>query len=1043
MSALFLKILNLSINASWLILAVIAARLLLKKAPRWISCLLWGLVAVRLLCPISLESVLSILPSAKVVPDNIEMVQDPHIDSGVRIIDNAVNPVIEKSFSPDAASSVNPMQVVVFMGSIIWLTGMTVMLLYALISYILLRRKVRASVAVNGRVKECDEVDSPFILGIFRPEIYVPSGINEDTLELVIAHEEAHLKRHDHWWKPFGFVLLAVYWFNPLCWVAYILLCRDIEAACDEKVIKDKDREYMAAYSQALLDCSVNRRIIAACPLAFGETGVKERVKGVLNYKKPAFWVIIVAVIACIVVAVCFMTNPKKDEPDLSFLNYKNSINLLIMDGSLKQVLYYSEEYSGNESVQELTANAEDIARFLSDADWKQTDNVSERPSSNGSIELIISDEYTITLYKDQSIACVYSSGHERFYDIQPGDYENLLKMLLSHTEDNVSDNSGRDEIVRPEVNLSAREGADLTELLYADQDRIIFSGYYGLFAYSKERRMITNAIDLESIGCNYTQGDNYCEKYVSADGKIVYLHPMSGAEMYVYDISSDTLSQEKYNLEGRKLHALQHNEEGEIFDVWNNEERMMETHLHHGSYIGELGYVEYGRSSADKVIQYYPLFSPEGLSGAVDFAPEDIHDIVSVDMWITRDQPVPGLEVLAETVRLHCDDRKICERIGEMLAGAEKETGQSGCPFYTALYLTRSDGTIGTVFPATDSCSMYLSGKECYRFAEGTNEAFWSLISEFGILNGEENRDNLIGLNMTASDISPTGCKLVFTQDGGNTTGQLETGEWFEIQVKNSNGEWIDNSSKDIERGWEDIAYLISNNGTTELDLDWEHVYGYLADGHYRIVKKVMDYRSPGDYDEYDVYAEFDIGNGIASAESVTDWMDITLPSGYSISSFDDTIGYMGGSLILPRSYHAEDSEYGPLEWQYSGLISRLPADSGMATVTFDNGIPDPSSMPRDNHTDAEYLKTIGLERSNTQWSAVMLKENHDLYTASQLSEMKDEGIDLTGKELTSDYWTFWFVKEGEDTYYLLTLSAKEFTQEEAEEIARTVSIK
>ena len=167
MSTLFLKILNLSINASWLILAVIVARLLLKKAPRWISCLLWGLVAVRLLCPISLESALSILPSAKVVPENIEMVQDPHIDSGVRIIDNAVNPVIEKSFSPDAVSSVNPMQVVVFMGSILWLTGMTVMLLYALISYILLRRKVWASVAVNGRVKECDEVDSPFILGIF------------------------------------------------------------------------------------------------------------------------------------------------------------------------------------------------------------------------------------------------------------------------------------------------------------------------------------------------------------------------------------------------------------------------------------------------------------------------------------------------------------------------------------------------------------------------------------------------------------------------------------------------------------------------------------------------------------------------------------------------------------------------------------------------------------------------------------------------------------------------------------------------------------
>ena len=176
--------------------------------------------------------------------------------------------------------------------------------------------------------------------------------------------------------------------------------------------------------------------------------------------------------------------------------------------------------------------------------------------------------------------------------------------------------------------------------------------------------------------------------------------------------------------------------------------------------------------------------------------------------------------------------------------------------------------------------------------------------------------------------------------------------------------------------------------------------------------------------------------------AESVTDWMDITLPSGYSISSFRDDIGWQGGSLILPGSYDiAAGFDSAPSEWIYSGLISRIPADN--TGVTYQNGIPDLSGVPMNNHTDAEYIKVIGLERSNMQWPAIMLKESHDLYTASQLSEMKDEGIDLTGKELTSDYWSFWFVKEGEDTYYLLTLSAKEFTQEEAEEIARTVSIK
>ena len=318
MNAIFLKIINLSLNASWLILVVIVARLLLKKTPKWISCLLWGLVAIRLLCPLSIESALSLLPSGRVIPADIETMQDPHINTGVMFINNTVNPVIEKSLSPEAASSVNPMQVVVYAGSVIWVAGMAAMLIYALISYVMLKKKVKASVAVDDRVRECDEVRSPFILGILHPVIYFPSGMSGETLKLVLAHEKAHLRRHDHWWKPFGFMLLAVYWFNPLCWIAYALLCRDIEAACDEKVISDKDRDYVASYSQALLDCSAQRRVIAACPVAFGETGVKGRIKGVLNYKRPAFWVIVAALIVCIVVAVCFMTDPKKGEAQLT-----------------------------------------------------------------------------------------------------------------------------------------------------------------------------------------------------------------------------------------------------------------------------------------------------------------------------------------------------------------------------------------------------------------------------------------------------------------------------------------------------------------------------------------------------------------------------------------------------------------------------------------------------------------------------------------------------------------------------------------------------
>lgn len=314
MSTVFLKILNLSYSASWLILAVIAVRLLLKKVPKWVSCLLWALVALRLIIPFSFESALSLLPSSEVVPANIEVTNTPHIESGIYAVNSAVNPVMETAFAPDQANSVNPMQVVVTVAGIIWLAGILAMTVYAFISYAKIKRSVREAALLEKGIMECDEVKSPFILGILRPVIYVPSGMDSETLELVLAHEKAHLKRCDYVWKPLGYALLAVYWFNPLSWLAYVLLCRDIESACDEKVIRDKSSDYMAAYSQALLNCSVQRRRIAACPVAFGETGVKMRIKNVLNYKKPAFWIIIASLVACVVLAVCFLTNPKKEE---------------------------------------------------------------------------------------------------------------------------------------------------------------------------------------------------------------------------------------------------------------------------------------------------------------------------------------------------------------------------------------------------------------------------------------------------------------------------------------------------------------------------------------------------------------------------------------------------------------------------------------------------------------------------------------------------------------------------------------------------------
>ena len=316
MSDIFIKILNMSLSASWLILAVMVLRLLLKKAPRQSMCLLWGLVALKLIIPFSPESVLSLIPSNEVIPDNITMESHPHINSGIVYIDTAVNPVMESNLSPRIGDSVNPMQVVAHIAGIIWCIGVICCLAYALISFIRLKMKVRASKKIGRNIYACDEVVSPFILGILRPVIYIPSGMGRETTDYVIAHENAHLKRGDHFWKPLGFIILSVYWFNPLCWVAYILLCRDIEYACDEKVIRDKDNEYVNSYSQALLDCNAQRKIIAACPLAFGETDVKGRIRGILNYKKPAFWVILISLIACVICAICFMTKPKQEEPE-------------------------------------------------------------------------------------------------------------------------------------------------------------------------------------------------------------------------------------------------------------------------------------------------------------------------------------------------------------------------------------------------------------------------------------------------------------------------------------------------------------------------------------------------------------------------------------------------------------------------------------------------------------------------------------------------------------------------------------------------------
>lgn len=316
MADVFIKTLNMGIAASWLILAVVVLRILLKRAPKRFRLLLWAAVGLRLVLPVSIESALSLVPSAQTLPEGVMYAAAPELNTGIAALNDAINPAFTAAFAPEPAASANPLQVLLPIASVIWLAGAAVMLLWALVSWLRLRRRVAEAVRLEGNVFESERVASPFVLGLIRPRIYLPFGLDEGAREQVLTHERAHIARGDHVIKPIGWLILAVYWYNPLVWLAYALFCRDIELACDERVIRRLPVSGRADYSQALLDLSRPHHGVGACPLAFGESAVKCRVKSVLTYKRPAFWLIMLAALLCIGAAVCFLTDPKAEADD-------------------------------------------------------------------------------------------------------------------------------------------------------------------------------------------------------------------------------------------------------------------------------------------------------------------------------------------------------------------------------------------------------------------------------------------------------------------------------------------------------------------------------------------------------------------------------------------------------------------------------------------------------------------------------------------------------------------------------------------------------
>ena len=353
MTELFLKVVNISISAGLLVLAILGLRLLLKSAPKWVNVLMWGILAVRLVCPVSVESSFSLIPEAissgafvsEWTDDYVGHNHFIHEDS--EYYDDAIaagrEPISDGeggryvAAGSDRVSAPSTVENTVAPAlAVVWVLVMGLMLTYTLVSYLSLRRKLRTAVILREHIYQCETVHSPFVLGVLKPKIYLPYTMDSQNLAHVIAHEQAHIRRKDHWWKPLGFLLLTVHWFNPLMWVAYILLCRDIELACDEKVIAELGNEQRADYTEALVACAVNRRMIAACPLAFGEVGVKDRVKSIMNYKKPAFWIIVTALVVCLLVAVCFLTDPN---PSREFSMDGNNISSLDPEAIVDRIL--------------------------------------------------------------------------------------------------------------------------------------------------------------------------------------------------------------------------------------------------------------------------------------------------------------------------------------------------------------------------------------------------------------------------------------------------------------------------------------------------------------------------------------------------------------------------------------------------------------------------------------------------------------------------------------------------------------------------------
>lgn len=443
MDKVFLQIINMSITSCYVILFVIAARLLLKKAPKTFSYALWTVVLFRLVCPFSFESIFSLIPvSTQTIPEKIMYAQVPQIHSGVTVIDYAVNNSLP---APAAGASVNPMQIWIALGRAIWILGIIILVTYGIFTTIRLRTKLKSARLISDNIYEMNKIKTPFVFGIINPKIYLPTDLSETEKAYIIGHEQTHIKRLDHIIKPFAFLVLSIHWFNPLVWVAFFLMGEDMELSCDESVIRQMGSDIKKDYSNSLLSLSTGRRIIGGCPLAFGESNTKGRIMNILNYKKPAFWVTIAAVIAVAAVCIGLMSNPQAEQltvedyanqyikeviksyEDSEWTNFKivdSKITKLEKMAAFDNILKYTLEIWSLE----YRLKPDDISNVMLAGGMNEVDGWITEDSSMGKPVLVFSYEHS----KPRYLGCIWSG--ENDFDTIAGK-ETALRIFLEGIE--------------------------------------------------------------------------------------------------------------------------------------------------------------------------------------------------------------------------------------------------------------------------------------------------------------------------------------------------------------------------------------------------------------------------------------------------------------------------------------------------------------------------------------------------------------------------------------------------------------------------------